>query len=345
MPLHTLQLTPARIGKFKAETIAHAIPYEVLGITGRQKRLPKNSGDTYVARRWLPYGATTTNHNTINRPTADPAVHVAQEGVTPNAETIVPQDVSCQMQQYIVLYGYTDRTFDMYEDDIPMEMKKQTGERTGLVREMVRYGTLKACTNVFYGGSGTSRSTVNGPLTLNLLRRVRKNLFANHGKSITQVLAPSPNYDTSAVQASYLVFCHSDLEPDIVDLPDFVPVAKYGQRKMVHENEIGACGPFRFVISSELSPYLGAGASVGSTGLIGGSNIDVYPVIVCCEDAWSQVALRGADSMGMIWLPPSQQDKSDPAGQRGYVGAKFYFACMIENNGWMAVCEVGATNV
>ncbi len=60
--------TPAgRINKLKGEILKHAIPVEVLGITGMQKKLPKNSGDNIVYRRYLPYGAAATNGDTINR--------------------------------------------------------------------------------------------------------------------------------------------------------------------------------------------------------------------------------------------------------------------------------------
>ncbi len=38
-------ITP-RIGKLKGEILAHAIPMEVLGITGQQKQVPKNNSDT-----------------------------------------------------------------------------------------------------------------------------------------------------------------------------------------------------------------------------------------------------------------------------------------------------------
>jgi len=347
MSLQNLQLTPARLGKFKAETIKHAIPVEVLGITGAQKKVPPNNSDTYVARRWLPYGATTTNNNTINRWVVDANAHLAQEGVTPPADTLTPMDVTVVMQQYMVLYAFTDKTFDMYEDDIPSEMKKQVGERLGLVREIVRYNSLKASTNVFYGGTGTSRSTVNGTITLPLMRRVAKNLLANHAMQITEVLAPSQNFATNAVEAAFLVFTSVDGESDIRDLPKFTPVSEYGSRKVVHPNEVGSCERFRFVVSPELSSYADAGAAIGALGLVStsGANIDVYPYIMVAEDAWSQVMLRGKESMDMIWLPPGQKDKNDPGGQRGYAGAKNYFACLLENQGWMAVVEAGVTNI
>ena len=37
------------------------------GALARQVQMPKNQSDTYVARRFLPYGATSTDRNTINR--------------------------------------------------------------------------------------------------------------------------------------------------------------------------------------------------------------------------------------------------------------------------------------
>ena len=61
MAMQNFALTPGRINKFKGQILAHAVPAEVLGRTGRQIPMPKNNSDTYVARRWLPYGATATS--------------------------------------------------------------------------------------------------------------------------------------------------------------------------------------------------------------------------------------------------------------------------------------------
>lgn len=335
-----------RIGKVKGEIIAHAVPIEVLGITGQHKTMPKNSGDNVVYRRYIPYGATTTNANTENRPSASAAAHITTEGVTPAADSLVPVDVTVTLQQFACLYSLTDKTYDLYEDDIPAEMRKQVGERMGLVREMIRYGALKACTNVYYAG-GTSRATVDETISENFLARITRNLRANHGKTITGILAPSGNFNTAPVEAAFLVFCHTDCEHDIRKLPDFVKVAEYGSRKPVHEQEIGSAGPYRFIISPELSSVADAGAAVGATGLYSttGANIDIYPVIVTAEDAWGDLALRGGKSMDPTWIAPGQKDKNDPLGQRGYAGAKFYSAAKVINNGWMAVGEIGVTNL
>ncbi|MGE8495390.1 N4-gp56 family major capsid protein [Comamonas sp.] len=333
----------ARIGKLKGDILAHAVPCEVLGITGQQRGMPKNQGKTIVHRRYLPYGATNADWNTRNRPKAEPAAHELTEGVTPTADTLVPQDITVTLKQYGCLYQLTDQTVDTYEDDVPAEMKKQCGERIALVREMIRYGTLKACTNAFYAGGGASRAAVNAKITLPLLRKISRNLQANHAKRITGILAPSPNIDTQAVEAAYLVFCSTDAEADIRDLQGFTTVAEYGTRKPVSPYELGSVENYRFITSPELAPYPDAGADIGSTGLMGETKVDVYPFIVVGEDAWGQLALRGADALDPTYIPPGQKDKSDPLGQRGFVGAKFYMACTMLNEGWMAVAEAGVS--
>lgn len=345
MSAFTLASPAQRIGKLKGEILAHSIPVEVLGITGMQKAMPKNNGKTVSMRRYRPYGALATNENTKNRPIVDATAHILTEGTAPTADTLVPDDVEISLTQYGCLYQLSDQTVDMYEDDVPSEMKKQCGERVGLLREMVRYGIVKAGTNVFYSG-GTTRGTVDEKLTLKVLRKASRTLQANHAKKITGILAPSVNIGTLPVESAYMVFVHTDAEADVRDLAGFVHVSEYGQRKVVNENEIGSVENFRFITSPELAPYTDSGALTGVTGLFSsGTKVDVYPFIICGEDAWGQLALRGDNALDPTWIPPGEKSKSDPLGQRGFVGAKFYFACKILNEGWLAVIEAGVSDL
>jgi len=355
MTMQTFGLTAGRINKYKGQILAHAVPMEVLGRAGRQVKMPKNNSDTYVARRWLPYGATATDANTINRffqngtgdrVAAITSAHLTQEGVTPTPDSIVPQDITVVVQQYSCLYGFTDKTYDLYEDDIPAAMIAQVGERVTFVNEMINFGALKAGTNQYYGGTGTSLATTNGAITLGLLRKIAKNLQANHGKPVNKMLGASANYGTDAVAEGYTVYCSTDMEPDIRDLPGFVPAEKYASGKPL-PNEIGKCERFRFITTPDLPSRQDAGAAVGSLGLQSttGTNIDVYQFIVTAQDAWSQIAVRGKESLDPTYLPPGQKSKSDPLGQRGYAGTIWWKAVMIENNGWMAVGNVGVKNL
>lgn len=345
MATQTYATQAGRINEVKGEMIAHAVPFEVLALGCTMKPMPKNKGDNISYRRVLPYGATATSANTINRWSVTASAHIIQEGVTPSPETINYNDVNVVIQQYGCLYSYTDKAAILYEDDIPEDQKVQTGERMGLVREMIRYGSLKACTNAYYAG-GTTRATVDEAVSLNLLRHIAKNLALNGAKMKSKVISASADYDTSAVSAGYMVFCSTDCEPDIRDLPGFVPVEKYAGKQRINENEIGSCERFRFIGSKELTAYADSGAAKGSTGLFStsSSNIDVYPMIVMSEDAAFDVALRGEDSVDPTHIPYKLKTKSDPHGQRGYVGATFWSAVLVANNGWMAVAEVGTTD-
>lgn len=348
MTMQTLGLQPGRINRFKGEILKHAVPLEVLSRQGRQVRYPKNSGDTYIARRFLPWNSTAANPNQFfqngagDRALSIVQQHQVQEGVTPLPDSIVAQDIPVVMQQYSCLYGFTDRVADLHEDDIPEAMTQQVGERVTLVNELICYGAIKASTNQYFGGTGTSLGTVNGGISLPLIRKITRNLQANHGRPVTSMLKASGNYGTDAVAAGYFVYSHTDLEPDIRDLPGFVPVEKYATGQAV-PNEIGKVERFRFVTSPEFPSRQDAGAAVASTGLqsTSGANIDVYSFIVTAADAWSQVSIRGLDALDPTYLRPGEKTKSDPHGQRGYIGTIWYKAVMVENNGWLAVGNVG----
>lgn len=350
MAMQTFVLSQGRLNKFKGEILAHAVPLECLSKAGRQVTMPKNNSDTYVARRWLPYGATAASPNTffgtttaVDRGNLLVQAHQTGEGVTPTPDSIVPQDVSVVLVQYSCLYGFTDKTAELYEDDIPQAMSQQIGERVTLVNEMVIFGALKGCTNQFFGGTGTTRATVNGGITLNLLRKICRSLMAQHGKWTSRMLKASQDYGTDAVGEGYFVYAHTDLEPDIRDLPGFTPVERYASGTP-QPREIGKVERCRFITSPELVSILDGGAAVGATGLQSnlGTSIDVYQFVVLAADAFSQIAVRGLSALDPTFLPPGQKSKSDPLGQRGYYGTSWWKAVMIENNGWMAVGNVGA---
>jgi N4-gp56 family major capsid protein len=350
--MQTFSLTAARIAKYKGEILAHAVPMEVLGRQGRQvRRMPKNNSDTYVARRFLPYGATSTNSTTQNtffaNGTGDRAnvivqAHQTQEGVTPAPETITPMDVQTVINQYSCLYGFTDKTYNLYEDDIPKEMIKQVGERVTLVNELINWGVLRSCTNQYYGGTGTTMATVNGGITLGFLRKIVKSLQANHAKPVNSVLSASNKYGTSSVPAGYTMFIHTDAEPDVRDIAGFIPAEKYASGSPM-EHEIGSIERIRVITSPDLPSFQDAGAAIGATGLYSttGTSIDVYPFVVIAQDAWSQIAVRGLESLAPTYLPPGVPSKSDVFGQRGYAGTIWWKAAMVENHGWMAVGNVG----
>jgi N4-gp56 family major capsid protein len=330
--------------------LEHAQPITVLGDFGTQREMPQNSTDTLVFRRTLPFGASTSgttienSSRYVGTPDITASNFVLAEGVTPNSNTITVQDVSVQLQQYGVLFKYSSKTEQLYEDDIPGEMVKLTGETLAEVMELVRYGVLKAGSTVIYA-NGSSRSAINTAISLNAIRKAARTLESNRCRRVTSRLAPGVNFGTRAVQPAYVVFCHTDAVSDIRNLPGFTRVEEYGSFKPIHDREVGACEDFRFVSSPLLKSFAAAGASVGSSGMlsVGAANVDVYPFIVIGEDAWGQVALKGMSAIKPVVLKASQTNHANPLGQFGYVGASTWFATVRLNDAWMARIEAGVT--
>lgn len=346
MAIHAYGATPGRLNEILGETLAYVEPTMVLALGCEMKQIPKNKGDNISYRRVIPTGGATTNANTINRWSVTALGHLLQEGVSPAAESLTDQYINVQLNQYGAIYGWTNKTADLHEDNIPKDMSLIMGKRMGLVQEMIRYGVMKACTNVFYAG-GTTRATTDEAISLPVLRRAARGLLANHAGKKSSIIRPGTEYDTSAIEEAFIVMVHTDAASDARDLTGFVPVAKYAGMKTISPKEIGSCEEFRFILSPELAAYAdagGANAALYAT-TSAASNIDVYPFIVCGENAVFDIGLKGEDSFDMNVIPHTQMDKNDVLGQRGYCGASFWSAALVVNNGHMAVIEAGVSSL
>lgn len=325
------------------QMLKHAEPIQVLGSFGAQKEQPKRKTDTVVFRRLKPFNA---GANEVANITA--ANFITQEGTTPTANTISYTDVSVTLNQYAVLFKFSSKAEMMYEEDIPNDMKKLTGETLAEVAELVCYGQIKAGSSVIYA-NGSTRAGLNTVISLNKLRAAARSMENNRAMRVTSVIKPGPNFGTSAVPAGYVVFTHSDCESDIRNLPNFIPVEKYGTAvKKVNEREFGACEQFRFVSSPLFAPYLAAGSgTLNGCKSVGGANVDVYPMIIIAEDAFGHISLKGNGYSGIspTIIPASQKNHANPSGMFGYVGADFWYNSVRLNENWMTRIEVGVTDL
>ena len=319
--------------------LKHVEMIQVLGKVGVQKEHPLRKTDTIVFRRLRPFNS--TNAET---PDIDPNSFIAAEGVTPDANTINYTDVSVTLQNFVVLFSLSSKAELMYEDDIPNDMIELTGETLGEVAEKVAYGQIKGAATVVYA-NGSTRVGINSAISLQKLRLALRTLTSNRAKPVNKIINAGPNFGTSPVPGGYPVFCHSDCMSDVYDLPKCVKVAEYGTAiKPMHEREFAACEEFRFIQSPLFEPYLSAGAAVGATGMYAADSttIDVYPYVICGQEAWGHVSLKGRGFKTGIkptYLPPSKVTHANPAGMFGYVGAGFWYNCVRLNDNHMCVIE------
>lgn len=316
---------------------------QVLGKFGDQKSQPLNKTDTVVFRRLKPFNSTASEVPSITT-----ANFISAEGTTPTANTISYTDVTSTVEQYTVLFKYSSKAELMYEDDIPGDMKKLTATTLAEVAELVAYGQVKAGTSVIYA-NGSTRAGVNTAISLRKLQQSARTMESNRATHVTTAVKAGPDFGTAPVEASYVVFHHTDGVSDVRALPGFTKRVEYGSAiTPVHPREYGACEDFRFVSSPLFAPYL-AGGSPTLNGMysVGAASVDVYPFIIMAENAWGHISLKGNGYTGISPTVISSRTKNhaNPSGMFGYVGADFWYACVRLNENWMTRVECGVTDL
>ena len=324
--------------------LKHAEPIQVLTMFGDMRTQPLNKTDTVVFRRLKPFNATATEVASITA-----ANFITAEGVTPTANTISYTDVTTVLNQYAVLFKFSSKAQLMYEDDIPNDMAKLTGETMAEVAELICYGQVKAGTSVVYA-NGTTREGLNSTISLNDFRLAARTMENNRGKRVTEVIKSGPDFGVSSVEPAYIIFMHTDMLADVRDIPGFTKRVDYGsQIKPVHPREEGAIEQFRIVTSPLFAPFLAAGVAVGSTGMVAADSttVDVYPSIVMAASAWGQVSLKGNGYSGVspTIIPANVKNHANPSGMFGYVGADFWCSSVRLNENWMTRIESCATDI
>lgn len=324
-------ISPRTAAYAEKKLLERAQPFMVLEKFGQSKPLPSNSSKTIVFRRYSALDST---------PTA------LTEGVTPGSQTMSSTDIPCLLTQYGSMITITDVIIDTHEDNILNEAIDLLGEQAAQMIERMRYGILRAGTNVVYA-NGASRLAVNSTITLAVQRRATKALKRQNAEQITKVVKSTPAFGTEAVAKSYICLIHPDLESDVRNMLGadgkscFVPVEKYGSMTP-YENEIGKVEDVRYLTSTIFTPWTDAGAAKGSMTSTGGVNADVYPALYIAANAYAVVALKGMFALTPMVVNPKPSD-SDPMAQRGRVSWKAMQGAVILNDQWMVRVEACAT--
>lgn len=318
-------ISPRTAAYAEKELLKRGLPFLVLEKFGQAKPLPENSTKVMKFRRYnaLP-----------NTPTA------LTEGVTPTGQTLTVTDVTATLTQYGDRVTITDVILDTHEDQTLNEAVALLGEQAAQMIEKMRFGVLKAGTNVLYA-NGSARNAVNTAISITLQRRAVRALKRQNARFITSIVRSTPSYGTENVAPGFVALIHPDLEADVRGLTGFVPAEKYGSMTP-WENELGKCEDVRYVSSTIFEPWADAGGAKGTMLSTTGTNADVYPVLYVARDAYAVIALKGMFALTPMVVNPKPSD-SDPLAQRGHVGWKAQQTCVILNDAWMVRGEVAAT--
>ncbi len=313
----------------EAKMLAHAEPILVLNKLGQTKPIPQNKSQTIKFRRPKPFA---------------PALTPLTEGVRPDSQKMVYEDVECSLRQYGAWVEITDVIADTHEDQVLKDTTMLSGEQAAETTEMLAWGAISGGTNVIFA-NGTQTNQVNTVLKLEHVRAAVRKLQRNRAKKKTVILDASIKYGTKPIEASYIAVCHTDLEADIRSLPGFTPVAEYGSRQPIVPQEFGTVENVRFITSPLFMPTTNAGATVADGNVLstGGNNADVYKIAIFGQDAFATCPLKGKDSAQILVRNPGKPEKGDELGQTGSVGWKTWWAGKILNDAWLVRLEVAAT--
>lgn len=315
-----------RTAAFAAKKLLkRGLPYLVLEKFGQAQTLPAHNSKVVKFRRYSALSST---------PVA------LTEGVTPAGQTLAVTDITATLTQYGDKTTITDVVMDTHEDPVMNEAVNLLGEQAAQMIEKMRFGVLKAGTNVQYA-NGAARNAVNTAISLAVQQRAVRTLKRQNGRPITEIVASSARYDTMAVAPGFVGLIHPDLEADVRALTGFVAAERYGTMTP-WENELGKVNDVRYVTSTIFEPWADGGGIKGTMLSTTGTNADVYPVLYLARDAYGIVALKGQYSVFPMIVNARPSD-SDPLAQRGHASFKTMQTCVILNDNWLVRAEVGAT--
>ena len=322
-------ITPRTTAYADLKLLKRAVANNVLGRWGQHRVLPKKKSLTITFRRYAALDST---------PVA------IQEGVTPAGKTRTYTDYTCTLYQYGDFIKYNDVMRDTVDDPILNDNIEALGEQADELMDKMRFGVLKAGTNVIYT-NGTARASVNSVITRDIMRTVVRTLEGQKAKNLQEMIQGGAKINTYPIPSAFIAACHTDLRPDIERCEGFKDVSEYAANMGMIPGEIGSVGKVRFVGDTNCEPWDdggGAKAAQGYTTLsTTGTSADVYPILVFGKDAYGVVPLAGMNAMETLINNPKPSD-SDPLAQRGSQGWKGYNGCVILNDSWMVRVECAA---
>lgn len=251
------------------------------------------------------------------------------EGVVPSSTKFTNQKVEATLKQYIGLVSVTDVVADTYDSPVLMSLMEQMGYQLGNTVEAIRFGEFVAGTNKLQT-NGSVRTDINTELNRTVIRKAIRALKLQKAKPISRMVAPSVNYATTPVSPAYIGIAHTSAEMDIRNMAGFSPVENYANEGNMFPGEIGRVDAVRFVVSTEVPFWANGGASTSTMLTTGGSNADVYPLLIVGMDALGVVSLKGANAATPYLFNPVPS-AGNPTGQIGHAVWKLWTTALILN--------------
>ena len=149
--------------------------------------------------------------------------------------------------------------------------------------------------------------------------------------------------DTKTIPSARFAFISNALLPTLEQVKDFnnqpawVPVEQYAAGGYTHPKEVGKIGNFRFIVVPEALYWGGAGAAPAQNSIhrATSNKLDVYPILVIGEDAFTTIGFQTNGRDGKIKVMtkmPGLETASfdDPYGSRGFTSMQWWYGFLAQ---------------
>jgi len=262
-------------------------------------------------------------------PVLTTVTQISHEGVTPVGSQLSKTDVPAEVSQYGDYVTLTDILMLTTLDPVLTETAEILGVQYAdtidqLTRDVLAVGTtLQLATGVALRVNVTAAMKI----TKAEVQKAVKTLKVNLARKITSQVDPSTGFNTSPVPACYIGIDHPNTTYDLKNIPGFIRVEEYGQKKAL-EGEVGALDEVRFIETTNAKVFTGLGAGA----------IDVYGTLILGADAYGVTRISGAAVQNIV-KPLGSSGAADPLNQRQTSGWKATFVAVILNQAFMLRLE------
>lgn len=274
-------------------------------------------------------------------PNFAPATTPITEGVTPAPTNLTSTTVSVTASQYGTYVPLTDIDKDDDAEDLVKIAIEKCGEQAGKTLNLITRATLDANTNVYYANGVAGKANITTPISKDDTLSILATLEADDVEPVTEYIDGSQNYNTTAIEPSFIGICHPHVARDIRDLANFFSTREYGNSKVIMQGEFGSTDDIRWVKDTACNIEPDAGGAVTGTGLrsTSGTNVDVYSSYILGKDAYGRVKLN-KNNIEMIIKPLGYKDELN---QQMSVGWKCRYCSVILYTEKVLIYYSGAT--
>lgn len=284
------------------------------------------------------------------------------------AQQLTIEDLTATLSKYGAFILLTEEVDLENFTEMNAGYAKALGIQAGRTLNQLQRNEMEDNTTIYRSNAAAADANIETAFLQTDLQYVVNWINRNDGVFFTDQTFGSQNIDTHPVEPAYKGVCHPDVEEDIRDFTNFVPVAEYGAHTRLERFEFGKTGRVRWVTSSDSSIDVGAGARVSGQGLRGDGttedNINVYNTVIYAQDAYGSVGLdtrhiretymAGDELPGIMVVNRASgvQNTADPLDEVRTMGWKTWHAAKVlselttlDETKWALVVRSGATSL